>query len=189
MTRRKKAFRPHPALFEALLEIVDCEPMISAGTASKKNKVFDFLSTSLQLLATIYNVDCTNANGVCRPPLTFDSPGLGLRGRFGPTHILMASRRSLHHAAERQVRSGNVAPFASRKVLVSLLLRLCLRTSRAAGLARLAVGVAGAESLLVFVFYLCTAASNASHRNSVAVHIPTSPGVHLSGVRTAHFVQ
>ena len=53
----------------------------------------------------------------------------------------------MHHAAERQVRSGNVAPFASRKLLVSLLLRLCLRTSRPAGLARLAV--AGAECLIM----------------------------------------
>lgn len=47
--------------------------------------------------------------------------------------------RRIHHAAERQVRSGNIAPFASRKLLVSLLLRLCLRTSRTAGLIRLAV--------------------------------------------------
>lgn len=51
----------------------------------------------------------------------------------------MTTRRNVHHAAEREVRSGNIPPFASRKLWVSLALRLCLRTSREAGLLRLAI--------------------------------------------------
>eukprot|EP00904_Undaria_pinnatifida_P009940 jgi/Undpi1/6076/HiC_scaffold_20.g08561.m1 len=51
----------------------------------------------------------------------------------------MTTLRHVHHAAESKVRSGNIAPFASRKLWVSLALRLCLRTSREAGLWRLAI--------------------------------------------------
>lgn len=45
--------------------------------------------------------------------------------------------RKLHHAAEREVRSGNLVPFGTRGFFVSIVLRLALRTSRQAGLLRL----------------------------------------------------
>ncbi|CAN0537517.1 unnamed protein product, partial [Ectocarpus sp. 12 AP-2014] len=74
----------------------------------------------------------------------------------------MAGSRRIHHAAEREVRSGNIVPFASRKLLVSLFLRLCLRTSRAAGCYRLvaaacALAAASFCGLLVFVLALVLA--------------------------------
>lgn len=51
--------------------------------------------------------------------------------------------RRIHEAAGREVQSGNLVPFESRQFLVSLWLRLLLRTSRTAGLLRL--GAAGAD--------------------------------------------
>eukprot|EP00903_Cladosiphon_okamuranus_P009523 g9072.t2 len=78
------------------------------------------------------------------------------QGRTMPNTPTRMARR-LHHAAERQVQSANVVPFASRKLLVSLLLRLCLRTSRPAGLTRLAVAAvvaAAASACGTWVFAL-----------------------------------
>lgn len=53
--------------------------------------------------------------------------------------------RRLHEAAGLEVQSGNVVPFESRRFLVSLWLRLLLRTSRTAGIFRL--GAAGTETV------------------------------------------
>ncbi|CAM9483796.1 unnamed protein product, partial [Hapterophycus canaliculatus] len=82
-------------------------------------------------------------------------------------------RRRIHYAAEREVRSGNIAPFSSRNLLVSLLLRLCLRTSRAAGQLRLAGAAAafaaaysgGWSWLFVFALALAVAVVFTSWRS------------------------
>lgn len=56
------------------------------------------------------------------------------------------SKRRLHEAAGHEVQSGNIIPFESRQFLVSLWLRLLLRTSRTAGILRL--GAAGTETII-----------------------------------------